>query len=39
MKKAKKFMEEQKKELDKIQKKVESAISKRQASTKKAWIN
>ena len=35
MKKAKKFMNEQKKELNKIQKKVETAIKKRQASIKK----
>ncbi|MBC7430141.1 MAG: hypothetical protein H7336_16120 [Bacteriovorax sp.] len=35
MKKAKKFMNEQKKELNKIQKKVEVAIKKRQASMKK----
>jgi predicted nucleic acid-binding Zn ribbon protein len=35
MKKAKKFMNEQKKELDKIQKKVEAAISKRQSASKK----
>lgn len=35
MKKAKKFMNEQKKELNKIQKKVEAAIKKRQAAVKK----
>lgn len=36
MKKAKKFMNEQKKELNKIQKKVEAVIKKKQASMKKA---
>ncbi len=36
VKKAKKFMNEQKKELNKIQKKVEAAIKKKQASMKKA---
>ena len=35
VKKAKKFMNEQKKELDKIQKKVEAVISKRQSGLKK----
>ena len=35
VKKAKKFMTEQKKELDKIQKKVEAVISKKQTGTKK----
>lgn len=36
MKKAKRFMNEQKKELNKIQKKVEAAIKKRQTTLKKA---
>ncbi|MEA9356340.1 hypothetical protein SHI21_09010 [Bacteriovorax sp. PP10] len=36
VKKAKKFMTEQKKELNKIQKKVEAAISKRQGAKKKS---
>ncbi len=36
VKKAKKFMTEQKKELNRIQKKVEAAISKRQGSKKKS---
>lgn len=35
MKKAKKFMNDQKRELNKIQKKVETAIKKRQATMKK----